>query len=272
LFEPAALALAFGYSDFAPNTGPCSPLARVDFQRTMRPPWRRRLDRVDSWLRRSAPTVLRGAFVCLLSVVFFAWLLLFLIQSRLIATRHVAWHRRLGLASVAILAWMIPLAYTATIAMVRRGYDLSGDLRIDRDPPHAIVFQLCNLLIFSALAIAALAYRRRPEIHKRLMLFANIELMPAPLAHLIGHTPWLASAASSDCHGANLDLRNRCHRPGLAAGEASSPAHVGTCDFEDGLRAARGRSFGFERGLASLCLPAGWIALNETGERDELHV
>jgi hypothetical protein len=24
------------------------------------------------------------------------------------------------------------------------------------------------------------------------MLFANIELMPAPLAHLIGHKPWLA--------------------------------------------------------------------------------
>jgi hypothetical protein len=126
-------------------------------------------------------------------IVFFAWLLLFLIQSRLIATRHVAWHRRLGLASVAILAWMIPLAYAITIAMVRRGYDLSGDLRIDRDPPYATVFPLCNLLIFSALAISALAYRRRPEIHKRLMLFANIELMPAPLAHLIGHTPWLAS-------------------------------------------------------------------------------
>jgi hypothetical protein len=100
-------------------------------------------------------------------VVFFAWLLLFLIQSRLIATRHVAWHRRLGLASVAIVAWMIPLGYTTTIAMVRRGYDLS-----DRDPPHVAVFPLCNLLIFSALAIAALAYRRRPEIHKRLMLFA----------------------------------------------------------------------------------------------------
>jgi hypothetical protein len=126
-------------------------------------------------------------------VVFFSWLLLFLIQSRLIATRHVAWHRRLGLASVGILALMIPLAYSTTIAMVRRGYDLSGDLRIDRDPPYATVFPLCNLLIFSTLAIAALAYRRRPEIHKRLMLFANIELMPAPLAHLLGHTPWLAS-------------------------------------------------------------------------------
>jgi hypothetical protein len=39
-------------------------------------------------------------------------------------------HRRLGFASIVILALMIPLAYTMTIAMVRRGYDLSGDLSV----------------------------------------------------------------------------------------------------------------------------------------------
>lgn len=128
-------------------------------------------------------------------VVFFAWLLVFLIQSRLIATHRVAIHRRLGVASIVILALMIPLAYTTTISMVRRGYDLSGDLSIGINHELALetVFPLANLLIFTTLAIAALAYRRKPEIHKRLMLFANIELMPAPLAHLIGHTPWLAS-------------------------------------------------------------------------------
>ena len=128
-------------------------------------------------------------------VVFFAWLLLFLVQSRLIATHRVAIHRRLGLASIVILALMIPLAYTTSIAMVRRGYDLSGDLSvgINNELAHQTVFPLANLLIFSALAIAAVAFRRRPEIHRRLMLFANIELMPAPLAHLIGHTPWLSS-------------------------------------------------------------------------------
>jgi hypothetical protein len=128
-------------------------------------------------------------------IVFFAWLLVFLIQSRLIATRHVAWHRRLGLASIVILALIIPLAYTTTIAMVRRGYDLSGDLSIgiNHELAFETAFPLANLLIFTTLATAALAYRRRPEIHKRLMLFANIEVMPAPLAHLIGHTPWLAS-------------------------------------------------------------------------------
>jgi hypothetical protein len=128
-------------------------------------------------------------------IVFFAWLLLFLVQGRLIATHRVAIHRRLGLASIAILTLMIPLGYTTTIAMVRRGYDLSGDLSlaIGNDPAYQTVFPLANLLIFTTLAIAALVYRGKPEIHKRLMLFANIELMPAPLAHLIGHTPWLAS-------------------------------------------------------------------------------
>ena len=126
-------------------------------------------------------------------IVFLAWLFLFLLKSSLISAGHLATHRRLGLASVFILALMIPLAYTTTIAMVRRGYDLSGDLHMHHDLAYGAVFPLANLLIFSVLAIAALVYRRRPELHKRLMLFANIELMPAPLAHLIGHTPWLAT-------------------------------------------------------------------------------
>jgi hypothetical protein len=126
-------------------------------------------------------------------IVFFAWLLVFLVQSRLIATRHVALHRKLGLASVFILALMVPLAHTTTVAMVRRGFDLSGDLRIDHDPLYESIFAFSNILVFSVLVIAALAFRRRPDIHKRLMLFANIELMPAPLAHLIGHKVWFVS-------------------------------------------------------------------------------
>lgn len=126
-------------------------------------------------------------------IVFLAWLILFLVQSRLIAGHRIALHRRLGLSSVFVLALMIPLGYTTTVAMVRRGFDLSGDLRVDRDPSYEAVFPLFNLLIFALLAVAALLFRHRPQIHKRLMLFANIELMPAPLAHGIGHTPSLTS-------------------------------------------------------------------------------
>jgi hypothetical protein len=134
-------------------------------------------------------------------VVFFAWLLLFFTQSLLAATGHVRWHRILGPASVVILAAMIPLGFVATAAMVRRGFDLSGDQKIDSHPPagavsldgyFASVFNYGDLLMFAILAIAAICYRRRPEIHKRLMLFANIALMAAPIVHILGHTPQFA--------------------------------------------------------------------------------
>ena len=130
-------------------------------------------------------------------IVFSTWLLLFLAQSVLIGTRRVAVHRMLGWAGVLLIALMIPLAYATTIEMIRRGFDLSGDLRIDHDARPESIFAFNDLLVFGVLAIAALACRRKPEIHKRLMLFANIVLMPAPLAHLIGHTPWLAAMPSA---------------------------------------------------------------------------
>lgn len=126
-------------------------------------------------------------------IVFFAWLLIVLAQSRLVATRHLALHRQLGLAAVFVLALMIPLAYAASVSMVRRGFDLSGDLRIDHDPLYESIFPFVDITMFSVLVIVALAYRRRPEIHKRLMLFANITLMPPALAHFIGNTPRLES-------------------------------------------------------------------------------
>jgi len=88
---------------------------------------------------------------------------------------------------------MIPLGYLTSIAMVRRGFDLSGDLRVDHDPAYEVVFPLGDLFTFVVLLTAALSYRRHPDMHKRLMLFANIALMPAPLAHLIGHVRWLAA-------------------------------------------------------------------------------
>jgi hypothetical protein len=126
-------------------------------------------------------------------VVFFIWLCIFFVQARLIATGHIALHKRVGVAAAIVAAVMIPLAYATCFAMVRRGFDLSGDLRVEHDPAYEVIFPLGDVMLFSVLVAAAIAYRRRPEIHKTLILFANIALMPAPLAHLIGHIPWLAA-------------------------------------------------------------------------------
>ena len=134
-------------------------------------------------------------------LVFFVWLLLFLAQSLLVATGRVAFHRRLGFAAAFILALMIPLGYAATVTMVQRGFDLSGDQKIVPNPPAgsldplgASIFNFGYLFTFAILAAGAICFRRRPAIHKRLMLFANIELMGAPIAHIMGHINMLTPA------------------------------------------------------------------------------
>jgi hypothetical protein len=48
-------------------------------------------------------------------------------------------------------------------------------------------------VFFVVLLTVAVLLRRRPHIHKTMILFANIVLMPAPLAHFIGHIPALAN-------------------------------------------------------------------------------
>ena len=125
--------------------------------------------------------------------LFTAWLLLFMVQTALVRTRRVAIHRRLGYAAVGIAALMVVTAYFTMIAMARRGFDLSGDLSNGpggvRDQ---LVFQLGDLVSFTVLVAAAVWQRRRPSIHKRLMVLATVGgLMPAALAHLIGHSPTL---------------------------------------------------------------------------------
>jgi hypothetical protein len=143
---------------------------------------------------RRAPLSLLGAAH---GIVFFAWLVIFLVQVLLVESRRLAWHRRLGLASAFVLILLVPLGFAATIAMVRRGFDLSGDQQVGQqlDAATASVFNLGDLLTFTLLVAGALWFRRRPVAHKRLMLFANIHLMGAPITHLLGHNGLLTPAS-----------------------------------------------------------------------------
>lgn len=136
--------------------------------------------------RGGSITVIAGAHAVLMS----AWLILYLIQTMLAANGGIVLHKRLGVVGAFVAAAAVATGFVATVAMVRRGFDLSGDL--SRPPNNsaldAAIFQFSNLAIFSILVGTALALRRRRHIHKRLMAFAVIEtLMAAPLGHLVGH-------------------------------------------------------------------------------------
>jgi uncharacterized membrane protein YozB (DUF420 family) len=126
-------------------------------------------------------------------VVFSAWLVLFLAQTLLISNGRIAVHRRLGYAGAILAVLMVVSGYFTTIEMVRRGHDLSGDLIGDNgDPMMLMVFQLGDLAVFGVLVAAAVLFRRRSDVHKRLMLLATVGgLMPAALSHIIGHSTFL---------------------------------------------------------------------------------
>src|SRR5262245_20238093 len=61
-------------------------------------------------------------------LVFSAWLMLFLVQALLAATRRIALHRRLGALGGILAVMMVLTASIASIQMARRGSDLSGDI------------------------------------------------------------------------------------------------------------------------------------------------
>src|SRR3954452_4905107 len=107
---------------------------------------------VNVTARRAPLSLLAAAH----GLLFLAWLLIFLAQARLIAGHHVQIHKRTGIAALLVAAAMIPLGYETCIAMVRRGFDISGDLRAERDPAFEVVFPLGDLAIFAVLVTAAI--------------------------------------------------------------------------------------------------------------------
>ena len=112
-------------------------------------------------------------------VVYTAWILLFLTQALLISTRRIRLHRLLGKTSVVLLLIMIPVGFHVVLDKTAAGLktvDGAG-------------FNLVSLSLAFAMAFTGIAYRERPFVHKRLMLFATLMLTIAAadrVAFLVG--------------------------------------------------------------------------------------
>jgi uncharacterized membrane protein YozB (DUF420 family) len=130
-----------------------------------------------------------------------AWLALFVAQATLVATRRTAVHRRVGIAGALLALAFVTVGCFTVVEQARRGFDLSGDIARLAPPgtpsdPAAILSIVFFFLAFAVLVGLALCYRRRPAVHRRLMLLAMIgALTPTPVVHLIGHWPVLQAGA-----------------------------------------------------------------------------
>lgn len=117
--------------------------------------------------------------------VFTGWMVLFTIQTSLIASRRVGVHRRLGVAGVVLAALMIVVGAMTATAAARRGTAPPG-----AEPLSFLVVPLFDLVLFATFVTAAVLRRRDKEAHKRLMLLAYISIIAAAVARLPGVLPY----------------------------------------------------------------------------------
>ena len=107
------------------------------------------------------------------------WLLLFATQVALVATRRVAWHRRLGLAAAAVAAVFVASG-VVVIANLERSH---GAEPLMWRAPHVFT-NAAPLTLFALFVAAALWQRSRAARHKRLMLLASVVLAPPAIGRL----------------------------------------------------------------------------------------
>jgi hypothetical protein len=114
-------------------------------------------------------------------LIFTSWVILFVVQTLLVATRNVAVHRKLGLAGAGLAVAMVAVGLPTAFAAAARGGAPPGI------PPLVfLVVPIFDLLLFAGFVTAAVIRRRDKEAHKRLMLLAYCAILPAPVGRVPG--------------------------------------------------------------------------------------
>jgi len=116
-----------------------------------------------------------------------AWILLLVAQALLIGFRRPDIHKLLGGAGLAVAAGILITGIVVALTAQRRVHtDLTAGTMAD--PYVFLVYPMFAIGLFAAFAIAGLLNRRRPEVHKRLMLLATMSLTVPALARIVARS------------------------------------------------------------------------------------
>lgn len=104
-----------------------------------------------------------------------AFLAVFTAQVLLVSRGRIRLHRTLGywgagLAALVVIVGVDTILVRTRIAVPGAGAGLSAAV--------FVAFDGLSLLLFGALVAAAMQYRRRPQVHRRLMTLAMVALLP----------------------------------------------------------------------------------------------
>jgi hypothetical protein len=115
------------------------------------------------------------------SLAFTAWFALFVVQARLISKQDYQTHMKIGIAGMALAALVCGVGLaTAVISAVATRPRPMGLTSVQ-----FVIFPTLAAVSFGALVAAAYVYRRKPQIHKRLMMLAMVSVIGPPAARII---------------------------------------------------------------------------------------
>ncbi len=112
------------------------------------------------------------------AAVSFGWCVLFLVQGWLVASGRTPQHRRMGVVGVALYAALVLLGpFVAVHSAARHG--------ATPDELAFLAVSTGNILAYTGLFGAALHWRRRPDVHKRLMVLGMVAMLTAPFGRIL---------------------------------------------------------------------------------------
>lgn len=132
------------------------------------------------WSKIAAGTFKGAPVLHIHGMLFFAWTLLFLTQTVFVATGRTPNHRNWGMAGIALATAM---GFTIVLGAIN-SIKVASAMGMGDDARRFTIVSLSGLLLFWGFFAAAIANIRNADLHKRLMLLANIPLMHAAMARL----------------------------------------------------------------------------------------
>lgn len=155
-------------------------------------------------------------------LVMSSWFVLFLVQVQLVAKGRTDLHRRLGVVGGLLAVAVLAMGTTTAIVAARLGHTPGPP------PLRFLAVPLGDMTVFAVLVGSALWFRRRSDIHKRLMLLSCIGILTAAIAripfapfHAIGIPAFFLTTYALVLSCVAYDtIRNRRLHPALGWGAA----------------------------------------------------
>lgn len=135
--------------------------------------------------------------IILHGVAGFLWLSFFVVQTQLVLRGRVSLHRTLGKVGVALFAFLV----AATVYLLITAAGAHPDVPIDRVSSE-VSFHLVNLVQDAVFFGAAIAWWRRPFVHKRLMFFVTLGISSTGFVRI----PMIFTGSQSPVFGTLLAL------------------------------------------------------------------